>query len=158
MKSNEKKVRKWAKVFGLRINKTPVVPEDLNLAVSLVKEEVQELLNAVENKDLTGIADGVCDSIWVIIRLAQECGLPVDELFEEVYRSNMTKVIEKNKIDTEQIIEHSIKNLIESGKANNVKVSKKGKYLILRNAETNKILKPVTFSEPDLTKIINKYR
>lgn len=154
----EEKVLHWAKVFGLPVSEFSTIPKNSDLAVSLVKEEVNELLKAVEEKDIVGIADGVCDAIWVIIRLAHEHGLKVEQLFEEVYASNMSKAISIQVGDnlTDFIVSQSKKDLINKGKAKEVEVVENGGYLILKNSETKKVLKPITFIEPNLKSIIEQ--
>ena len=154
----EKLVEKWASVMGLDVKYEPKIAENVTLDVTLIEEEVGELFKAVGEEDLKGIADGICDSIWVIIRLAQRYGLPVEKLFERVYESNMSKLISMNDEDYVKNIEDSIKNLIQTGKAEKVSVSIKDGYAILRNADTGKVLKPLTFKEPNFDDILDGKR
>jgi hypothetical protein len=62
-----------------------------DLRIDLLAEEVQELADAMKAGDLTGIADGVADVVYVAIGTAITYGMPFSELLAEVHRSNMTK-------------------------------------------------------------------
>jgi predicted HAD superfamily Cof-like phosphohydrolase len=62
-----------------------------DLRMELIKEETKEYLEAEEQNDMIGIADSLADLIYVICGAALEYGIPLDEVFEEVQRSNMTK-------------------------------------------------------------------
>jgi predicted HAD superfamily Cof-like phosphohydrolase len=62
------------------------------MACALVEEEVAELRTAVEASDLVGIADAIGDLIWVVLEAAVTFGIPVEEVFAEVHRSNLTKI------------------------------------------------------------------
>lgn len=58
---------------------------------ALLIEEVSELLNAITNKDIVGVADGIADAIYILIGIAMMLDIPIDEVLEEVHRSNMSK-------------------------------------------------------------------
>ena len=59
----------------------------------LLMEEVKELEEATWNDDYVGVADGIADIIYILCGTALRYGIPLDEVFEEVHRSNMTKTI-----------------------------------------------------------------
>jgi predicted HAD superfamily Cof-like phosphohydrolase len=67
----------------------------LRLRHDLVAEEVDECLTALESKDMVEVADGIIDSIYVLIGMGLELGLPLEALWNEVQRSNMAKAIEQ---------------------------------------------------------------
>ena len=58
---------------------------------SLLLEEVSELFTAIYNKDEAEIADGLADVIYIVIGTCGILGVPIEEVLEEVHRSNMTK-------------------------------------------------------------------
>lgn len=81
------------------INVVPTIPplEREVLRWDLIDEEVnRELKEAIIQRDMVGIADGAIDSIYVIIGLMHEYGLPVEALFKEVQRANMAKAHEQD--------------------------------------------------------------
>ena len=59
--------------------------------LSLALEELAEWAMAHANQDLVAAADAWADRAYVLLGDAVACGLPAQELFEEVHRSNMTK-------------------------------------------------------------------
>jgi len=69
------------------------LPSDASLALArrLIEEEVGETLTAIDARDLPEIADGVIDSIVVLVGLAVRCGLPLARLWHEVHQSNISK-------------------------------------------------------------------
>jgi predicted HAD superfamily Cof-like phosphohydrolase len=73
----------------------PAFPPDerVDLRASLVNEEVnKELLVAIENRDMVGVADGIADSIYVLIGMALEFGVPLPEVWRRVHGANMLKL------------------------------------------------------------------
>lgn len=80
--------------FGLPVHAAPFTApiERMMLRLALIHEEVSELDVAARTNDLTGIADGIADCIYVLIGMALEYGIPIEEVFNEVHRSNMSKV------------------------------------------------------------------
>jgi predicted HAD superfamily Cof-like phosphohydrolase len=91
-------VTEFHKAFGLPIADKPHTCVDLNLSSlrhSLILEEVNELYVAQVEKDLSSIADGICDCIYVLMGTAITYGLGsrLEEIFDEVHRSNMSKLV-----------------------------------------------------------------
>ena len=90
------------------ISERAEIPADktVNLRYRLIEEEMLETLGALRDimnfaddnneKLLTLLADGIADSIVVLIGTALSFGIPIDEVFAEVHRSNMTKSTEKD--------------------------------------------------------------
>lgn len=86
--------------FGHTINHTLTLPDikDRNLERNLIEEETTELLNALsidvieDVNDYIAIADGIIDSLYVIIHCAVAFGIDIEKVFDEVHRSNMSKV------------------------------------------------------------------
>jgi len=66
-------------------------PERVQLRKSLIREEVGEALLGMENEDLVEIADGLADSIVVIVGTALEYGIDLTSVWNEVHRTNMAK-------------------------------------------------------------------
>jgi predicted HAD superfamily Cof-like phosphohydrolase len=97
MKTQQQAVAEFMKAAGQSVGEVPHLPSDtqLFLGVQLIAEEVEELRHAVyATKDLVQVFDALCDLIYVALWMGNATGLPIDEGFEEVHRSNMTKFID----------------------------------------------------------------
>jgi hypothetical protein len=73
----------------------PVLPADASMRElwpRLLDEEVQELRDAIAANDLVGVADALADVLYVAYQAAASYGIPIDDVFAEVHRSNLTKV------------------------------------------------------------------
>jgi predicted HAD superfamily Cof-like phosphohydrolase len=79
--------------FGMPIADAPVVPP-INrraLRLRLIREEFEELVEASASENIVGAADGLADLLYVTYGAALEWGIPIDEVFAEVHRSNLSK-------------------------------------------------------------------
>lgn len=86
-------VEDFHKEFNLTINTIPCIPEQIEkeLRLGLIDEELNELANAFESKDVVEVADALGDLLYVILGCAVTCGIDMELIFREVHRSNMTK-------------------------------------------------------------------
>lgn len=85
-------------VFGLPRHAVPNVKIEASLAklrITLLKEEVGELIESVADSDLAGIADALADIVCVVYGTAVTYGIDLDRVLAEVHRSNMSK-LDKN--------------------------------------------------------------
>jgi predicted HAD superfamily Cof-like phosphohydrolase len=83
--------------FGQRIGSIPAIPEDVDercLRMDLLEEEFKEYMDAEQKLDLVGIADALADIIYIACGTAVSYGIPLDKVFEEVHRSNMSKLVD----------------------------------------------------------------
>ena len=94
-----------------------------NLYLDLITEEFNELFNAYAKGDLVEIADACADLKWVIEGLEVTLGIPAQEVWNEVGRSNLSKISDNGKI---------------------------------LKREDGKVLKPDTYSPPDIKKVFEK--
>ena len=88
-------VRDWLTAAGLPAREYPtldVAPNEREMACALIEEEAAEFRAAVEASDLVEIADAVADLLWVVLEAGITFGVPVEEVFAEVRRSNLTKI------------------------------------------------------------------
>lgn len=88
-------VSDWLAKAGLPVPEYPtldVEPAAREMACGLIEEEAAEFRAAVESSDLVEIADAVADLIWVVLEAAVTFGIPIEPVFAEVRRSNLTKV------------------------------------------------------------------
>lgn len=73
-----------------------VRPEIKNLRIKLMEEELQETIQAINKEDIIELADGLADLLYVVFGTALAYGIPIDKVFAEVHRSNMTKSMLKD--------------------------------------------------------------
>lgn len=108
--SMESMVREFHEKYGHFISSKPTLEEIPNnvieLRVELIQEEISETFRAMgcteyedgtsfhplNDQNLVEIADGIADSIYVLVGTAISYGIPIDRIFTEVHRSNMTKM------------------------------------------------------------------
>lgn len=97
--TNFDKVRLFMEAFGQEVKRTPEFPteETAKLRIELIVEELNELIDAKEDKDLIGIADALTDILYVTYGAGHAFGLDLDACFREVQRSNMSKLGEDGK-------------------------------------------------------------
>ena len=92
--SNFNKVGTFMKTFGQEVKTTPSFSTDKinKLRLDLIKEELQELTDAMNNKDLLEVADALTDILYVTYGAGHAFGINLDKCFEEVQNSNMSKL------------------------------------------------------------------
>ena len=97
--SNFNKVKTFMETFGQDIKTKPSFSCDKinTLRYDLIKEELDELKEAMENKDLLEVADALTDILYVTYGAGHAFGIDLDECFEEVQNSNMSKLDENGK-------------------------------------------------------------
>ena len=97
--SNFSKVGIFMKTFGQDVeNKASFSTDKINkLRIDLIKEELDELTEAMENKDLLEVADALTDILYVTYGAGHAFGIDLDKCFDEVQNSNMSKLDEDGK-------------------------------------------------------------
>tara|TARA_Y100001936_G_C15557074_1_gene400379 strand:- start:84 stop:455 length:372 start_codon:yes stop_codon:yes gene_type:complete len=97
--TNFEKVGLFMKTFGQEVkNKPSFSSEKINqLRVSLINEEFEEFKDAINKKDLKEVADALTDILYVAYGAGHAFGIDLDKCFEEVQRSNMSKLGEDGK-------------------------------------------------------------
>ena len=87
------------KTFGQEVKTKPSFSSDKinTLRYDLIKEELEELKIAMENKDLLEVADALTDILYVTYGAGHAFGIDLDKCFEEVQNSNMSKLGEDGK-------------------------------------------------------------
>ena len=97
--SNFSKVGTFMKTFGQEVKTKPSLSNDKinNLRLILIKEELDELTNAIKKKDLVEVADALTDILYVTYGAGHAFGINLDRCFDEVQRSNMSKLGVDNK-------------------------------------------------------------
>src|SRR6478609_9715675 len=133
-------VAEFHTTFKHPILTTPTIPspERCKLRVELLAEELKELQQAIDDKDMVEIADALCDLQYVLSGAILEFGLgeKFRALFDEVQRSNMSKTCKDEKEAQDTVAHYEAKNTpcyyTKSGEH----------YLVFRSAD-NKTLKSI---------------
>lgn len=144
-------VAEFHKTFHHPIEPNPVIPSEVRskLRVSLIAEELKELEEAIDNKDIVEIADALCDIQYVLSGAVLEFGLgeKFKTLFDEVQRSNMSKAC-KTVEEAEATVQHYLKKGTESY------FEKDGDFYLVFRKGDNKTLKSINYSPADLERIL----
>ena len=92
--SNFNKVGTFMKTFGQEVKTEPSFCTDKinKLRLDLIKEELQELTEAMNNNDLLEVADALTDILYVTYGAGHAFGIDLDKCFDEVQNSNMSKL------------------------------------------------------------------
>ena len=92
--SNFESVKKFMKTFGQEIREKASFPDDkiTSLRYDLIKEELDELSEAINRKDMKEVADALTDILYVTYGAGHAFGINLDKCFEEVQNSNMSKL------------------------------------------------------------------
>ena len=92
--SNFEKVGDFMEAFGQRVEVEPTWPDfdTRELRLELIAEELDELSDAVADRNMVDIADALTDLLYVIYGAGHTFGIDLDECFQEVHRSNMSKL------------------------------------------------------------------
>lgn len=147
-------VAEFHKTFQHPILDQPEIPSDARckLRVSLIAEELKELEEAIEAKDLTEIADALCDIQYVLSGAILEFGLKdkFAELFDEVQRSNMSKACK-----TQEEAEATIQFYLDKDGTESYYKEVDGLFLVFRKSD-DKTLKSIQYSPADLDSILKK--
>ena len=97
--SNFKSVRIFMQTFGQEVKEKAAFPNDkiTSLRYELIKEELSELQEAIDNRDIKEVADALTDILYVTYGAGHAFGINLDKCFEEVQNSNMSKLDENGK-------------------------------------------------------------
>ena len=147
-------VAEFHTTFKHPVVKSPAIPskERCDLRIALLAEELKELQQAVDDNNLTEVADALCDLQYVLAGAILEFGLgeKFKDLFDEVHRSNMSKAC-KTIEEATQTMEH-YKN---SDNTRSYHKEIDGLFLVYREGD-HKTLKSVNYSPADLRGILER--
>ena len=87
-------VQEFHQQFEIHVSPTPSIPDEpiQILRKRLIQEEFDELQEAMQEKDLPSIAKELADLLYVVYGTAVSLGIDMEPVFQEVHRSNMSKV------------------------------------------------------------------
>jgi predicted HAD superfamily Cof-like phosphohydrolase len=150
-------VNEFMTVMGQEMPTAPCIPSPNTIALrhELIREENYELKHAAETNDIVEVADALCDSLYVVLGAFTAYGFKpelVEELFNEVQRSNMSKVCHSHEEAYDTMVSYQKQDIIThiNDSLDN------GLFTVVR-ASDNKVLKSINWSEPDLTSILIKH-
>ena len=92
--SNFQDVKKFMTTYGQEVKNNPKFPNTniVKLRIDLIKEELSELIQAVDDLDIVEVADALTDILYVTYGAGHSFGIDLDACFAEVQRSNMSKL------------------------------------------------------------------
>jgi predicted HAD superfamily Cof-like phosphohydrolase len=158
--SNFDKVKdEFNKSFGVTNNLTPQLnifdenPSLVSYRLDLIKEEVEELKDAIEKKDFKETIDALSDILYVVYGAFTCFGINADESFDLVHKSNMSKLC-KNKKEAIATVEYYKTDTRYDSPS--YRLSPDGKYYVVYNESTSKILKSINYNPVSFDSLINK--
>ena len=97
--TNFNSVKKFMEVFGQEVKTKAEFPSEkiIKLRYNLIKEELDEFEEALKDRDLKEVADALTDILYVTYGAGHAFGIDLDKCFDEVQRSNMSKLGEDGK-------------------------------------------------------------
>ena len=92
--TNFEKVGLFMKTFGQEVKTKPGLSSDKinNLRISLINEELDELKTAIKDNNILEVADALTDILYVTYGAGHSFGVDLDKCFDEVQKSNMSKL------------------------------------------------------------------
>ena len=92
--SNFESVKKFMKTFGQEVKEKAEFPGDkiTTLRYELINEELEELKDAIDKRDIKEVADALTDILYVTYGAGHAFGINLDKCFKEVQNSNMSKL------------------------------------------------------------------
>ena len=149
-------VAEFHRTFKHPVLTAPTIPDEMRckLRVALIAEELKEFEEAIQQKDIVGVADALSDIQYVLSGAILEFGLgdKFKVLFEEVQRSNMSKAC-----NSEEEAMMTVKFYNEKDGTECYYKEEGGKWLVYRKAD-NKTIKSVNYSPADLASILSDSR
>ena len=116
MSDEQSMVTAFHRAFDIVIGTLPVVPDAATCALRmrLIQEECDELREALAQRDVEAVAKELADVLYVVYGTAVSCGIDMTPVFQEVHRSNMSKVGGHKRADGKWISHPIIPRLVSS--------------------------------------------
>ncbi len=162
-KSNFQKVQEFNKVFGVpRTNKLykNVFDDDkklVKLRLDLIKEEVGELEEAIQNKDMKEVIDALSDILYVVYGAGDSFGIDLDHTFDMVHSSNMSK-----SCNNEELAIRTVEDYQKKYDAGNspydspaYRFDEESGLYIVYNKSSGKILKSIEYNAVNFDSIVD---
>lgn len=154
--TNYEKVLDFMKAFGQNLYSTPQPhliesnPGLTKLRLDLIQEEVKELSDAIQQNNFVEVVDALADILYVVYGAGGAFGVDLDEAFDIVHKSNMTKLC-KTEQEAKLTIEWYKENE-QRYKDPAYRLSGDEKYWIVYDKATGKVLKSINYTPANLTK------
>ena len=162
-RSNFEKVVDFNTQFGVIDSewlnpKTDVIdtnPQTVEFCLKLIREEVRELEEGVQTKDFTEVVDALGDILYVVYGMGARIGVNMDNAFALIHSNNMSKLspTEQDAIDSVAYYKSHPELGYDSPA---YRPSPDGKYFVVFNESTKKILKSISWKAVDLSSVIHK--
>lgn len=158
--SNFEKVIEFNTSFGVPVKETldktvfDTNPKLVEYRMSLINEEVQELNEAVKNKDTKETIDALADILYVVYGMGASLGIDLDKAYDIVHKSNMSKLC-KTEEEAKETVEWYLKNekRYDSPK---YRLSQDGKNYVVYNESTQKVLKNIHYKPADFSDMLKE--
>ena len=101
--TNFEAVREFMVACDQEVKTSPAFPDQdtMDLRLNLIEEEFDELQWAVDNRDMVEVADALADILYVVYGMGHSFGIDLDACFDEVQRSNMSKLVDGKAVKDE---------------------------------------------------------
>ena len=161
MTTNFNKIKQFHLAFGHPVNdthQTKVFDQDpklVKLRLDLIKEEVQELEEAINQKNFTEVIDALTDILYVTYGAGAAFGIDLDKAYNIVHESNMSKLC-NNEQEAKQTIEEykmKYKNGDEKYDSPNYKIAPDGLNYVVYNESSGKSLKSINYIPANFTSL-----
>ena len=160
--SNFQKVTDFNKQFGVTLHEEPVLdifdkdPKLIEYRMKLIREEVGELEEAVKNKDYKETVDALSDILYVVYGMGCSIGCDLDAAFDIVHRSNMSKMCINEEEAKETVKWYESQKDKLGYDSPTYRKSFDGKYFVVYNKSTCKVLKSINYQEVDFSDLLKE--
>jgi len=154
-KTNFHKVRNFNKIFGVDRYESPQPnvftknPKLVDLRLALIHEEVNELTAAIESHDFKEVIDALADILYVVYGAGDSFGVDLDEAYQIVHSSNMTKICKTEK-EAQDTVEWYKKNKLDIYPTPAYKKAVDDIHWVVFNESTGKVLKSINYLPAEL--------
>lgn len=157
--TNFEKVKEFNRAFEMRVNDEPrrdiftSDPDNVKLAMNLIREEVKELEDAVKEHDYGEVRDAIADILYVVYGMADRFGIKADEDFANVHDSNMSKLCNSEEEARQTVDSYQLKFKEGTSPYDSpyyYKVNGKEKWIV-KNKSTGKALKSINYRAVDFS-------
>lgn len=164
--TNFQKVVDFNKQFGNTVPETIQEkafvddPNTVKLCMSLIREEVKELEKAVTEHDMVETIDALSDILYVVYGMGARLGIDLDEAFDIVHESNMSKLCSTEE-EAQQTVDFYNQRFKEGSlpyDSPTIRKSYDGSKYVVYNKSTGKVLKSIKYTPAKLGDMVQHYK